>query len=319
MAKKKVRDQSLADRKHWIDKEAPLALSRQCELAGVARSTVYTTHLAVLPDTDEIMLLALIDEEYTRHPFYGSRKIRQYLRGLGYEINRKRVQKLMGKLGLAAMAPGPKTSCPHPQNKVYPYLLREVAVTRPNQVWSADITYIRLLRGFVYLVAVIDWYSRKVLSWRVSNTMDSGFCVDCLEQALQLYGTPEIFNTDQGSQFTSDAFTGVLKKHTIAISMDGRGRALDNIFVERLWRSVKHEDVYLKGYAIMSDLLVGLAEYFVFYNNERTHQSLNYSTPEKVYLAASDGGALIVDKYGNTEIEVKMGQRHSAASEKIPS
>jgi putative transposase len=305
LAKKKVRDQPLVDRKHWIDKEHSLALSRQCELAGVARSTIYAPHVAAPPDAEELMLLALIDEEYTRHPFYGSRKIRQYLRGLGHEINRKRVQKLMAKLGLAAMAPGPNTSRPHPQHKVYPYLLRGVEVIRPNQVWSTDITYIRLLRGFVYLVAIIDWYSRKVLSWRVSNTMDSGFCVDCLEQALQLYGIPEIFNTDQGSQFTSDAFTGVLKKHNIAISMDGRGRALDNIFVERLWRSVKHEDVYLKGYATLPELLVGLAVYFVFYNGERTHQSLDYSTPDKVYLAASGGGAMIVDKYSKTEETVQ--------------
>ena len=199
-------------------------------------------------------LLGLIDAEYTRHPFYGSRKIKHYLRGLGHKINRKRVQRLMGILGLAGMAPGPNTSRPHPQHKVYPYLLRGVNVIRPNQVWSTDITYIRLARGFVYLVAVIDWYSRKVLSWRLSNTPDSVFCVDCLEQALQNYGTPEIFNTDQGCQFTSEAFTGVLLKKGIAISMDGRGRALDNIFVERLWRSVKHEDVYLKGYAYSGPL-----------------------------------------------------------------
>ncbi|KXS30478.1 MAG: hypothetical protein AWT59_3396, partial [Candidatus Gallionella acididurans] len=219
--------------------------------------------MAAKPDEQELMLLGLIDAEYTRHPFYGSRKIRQYLRGLGHKINRKRVQRLMGILGLAGMAPGPNTSRPHPQHKIYPYLLRGVNVIRPNQVWSTDITYIRLPRGFVYLVAVIDWYSRKVLSWRLSNTLDSGFCVDCLEQALQAYGTPEIFNTDQGCQFTSEAFTGVLLQRGIAISMDGRGRALDNIFVERLWRSVKHEDVYLKGYATMPDLLIGLTEYFV--------------------------------------------------------
>lgn len=163
MVKKKVRDQPLTDRKHWIDKESPLAVSQQCELAGVARSTVYAPHLAATPDAEELVLLALIDEEYTRHPFYGSRKIRQYLRGLGYEINRKRVQRLRAKLGLAAMAPGPNTSRPHPQHKVYPYLLRGIAVTRPNQVWSTDITYIRLLRGFVYLVAIIDWYSRSAV------------------------------------------------------------------------------------------------------------------------------------------------------------
>ena len=247
-------------------------------------------------------MLALIDAEYTRHPFYGSRKIKSYLHGLGHKINRKRAQRLMRILGLAGMAPGPDTSRPHPQHKVYPYLLRGVNVIRPNQVWSTDITYIRLPRGFVYLVAVIDWYSRKVLSWRLSNTLDSGFCVDCLEQALQDYGTPEIFNTDQGSQFTSEAFTGVLLKKGISISMDdGRGRALDNIFVERLWRSVKHEDVYLKGYATMSELLVGLTEYFVLYNTERPHQSLGYDTPDQVYQTASGGGARIVDKYNATE------------------
>ena len=183
-------------------------------------------------------------------------------------------------------------------------------VIRPNQVWSTDITYLRLTHGFVYLVAVIDWYSRKVLSWRLSNTLDSGFCVDCLEQALQEYGTPEIFNTDQGCQFTSEAFTGVLKGHGIAISMDGRGRALDNIFVERLWRSVKHEDVYLNGYATLPELLLGLTEYFVFYNSERMHQSLGYDTPDQVYRTANGGGARIVDKYSasektHSEIEVK--------------
>lgn len=288
-------------RKQWVSTIEPLALTRQCELAGVNRSTVYAPQIEAKPDEQELTLLGLIDAEYTRHPFYGSRKIRNHLRGLGYKINRKRVQRLMGVLGLAGMAPGPNTSRPHPQHKVYPYLLRGVVVTRPNQVWSTDITYIRLPRGFVYLVAVVDWYSRKVLSWRLSNTLDSGFCVDCLEQALQAYGTPEIFNTDQGCQFTSEAFTGALKARGIAISMDGRGRALDNIFVERLWRSVKHEDVYLKGYATLSDLLLGLTEYFVFYNTERMHQSLGYDTPDEVYRSASGGGARIVDKFSVTE------------------
>jgi putative transposase len=199
------------------------------------------------------------------------------------------------------MAPGPNTSRPYPQHKMYPYLLRGVVVTRPNQMWSTDITYIRLAHGFVYLVAVIDWYSRRVLSWRISNTMDTMFCVDCLEEALQRYGKPEIFNTDQGSQFTSESFTGVLKKRGIAISMDGRGRALDNIFVERLWRSVKYEDVYLKGYANAMELMIGLTEYFVFYNGERPHQSLGNLTPDQVYATASGGGARIVDKFSNNE------------------
>ena len=178
-----------------------MPLTQQCELTGVARSSVYAPRLAAIQDVGDIALLELIDAEYTRRPFYGSRKLMHYLRGLGYKINRKRVQRLMRVLGLAGMAPGPNTSRPQPQHKLYPYLLRGVDIDRPNQVWSTDITYIRLARGFVYLVAVIDWYSRKVLSWRLSNTLDSGFCVDCLEQALQAYGTPEIFNTDQGCQF----------------------------------------------------------------------------------------------------------------------
>lgn len=284
-----------------------LAVTRQCELAGVARSTVYAPHLVALPDELELLHLALIDAEYTRHPFFGSRKMVIYLRETGHQANRKRVQRLMRILGLAGMAPGPNTSQPHPQHKIYPYLLRGVNVTRPNQVWSTDITYIRLARGFVYLVAVIDWYSRKVLAWRLSNTLDSGFCIDCLEQSLQAYGAPEIFNTDQGCQFTSDAFTGVLKLHDIAISMDGRGRALDNIFVERLWRSVKHEDVYLKGYVNMPELQLGLTEYFEFYNTERPHQSLSYCTPDQVYKTASGGGARIVDKFIERKATLKTG------------
>jgi putative transposase len=278
-----------------------LALTRQCALAGVTRSTFYAPHLTADPDELEFILLGEIDAEYTRHPFFGSRKMTVYLCGIGHQVNRKRIQRLMGILGLSGMAPGPNTSRPSPQHMVYPYLLRGVMVTRPNQVWSTDITYIRLTRGFVYLVAVIDWYSRKVLSWRLSNTLDSGFCVDCLEQALQTYGSPEIFNTDQGCQFTSEAFTGVLKAHCISISMDGRGRALDNIFVERLWRSVKHEDVYLKGYDTVPELQLGLTEYFLFYNRERTHQSLDYKTPDVVYRTASGGGARIMDKFKEKE------------------
>ena len=299
-----------------------MPLARQCELAGIAGSTVYAPRRAAEPDPEELALLALIDEEYTRHPFYGSRKMVVYLRHLGHWVNRKRVQRLMGVLGLAGMAPGPDTSRPHPQHKVYPYLLRGMEIDRPNQVWSTDITYIRLARGFVYLVAVIDWYSRKVLAWRISNTLDSGFCVDCLEQALRTHGTPEIFNSDQGSQFTSEAFTGVLKAMGIAISMDGRGRALDNIFVERLWRNVKYEDVYLKGYEGVPELLLGLGKYFVFYNTERFHQSLDYLTPDEVYRTASGGGAKIVDKFSEketsrTETEVESGQSCSAASDTV--
>ena len=285
-----------------------MALSRQCELAGVNRSTVYVQHLVAEPDEQELALLKAIDAEYTRHPFYGSRKMTVYLCGMGHQINRKRVQRLMGIQGLAGMAPGPNTSRPHPKHKIYPYLLRGLEVIRPNQVWSTDITYIRLARGFVYLVAVMDWYSRKVLSWQLSNTLDGRFCVDCLEQALQTFGTPEIFNADQGSQFTADTFTGVLKAHGICISMDGRGRALDNIFVERLWRDVKHEDIYLKGYATLPEVQSGLTEYMVFRNSERTHQSLNYSTPDMVYRTASGGGARIVDKFKEKNIAPQINR-----------
>ena len=221
----------------------------------------------------------------------------KYLVEQGYPVNRKRVQRLMQTLGLAGMAPSPNTSKAHPQHKIYPYLLRGVDIMRPNQVWSTDITYVRLPRGFVYLVAIIDWYSRKIMSWRLSNTMDAGFCVDCLEEAIETYGTPEIFNSDQGSQFTSDAFTGVLIKSGVKISMDGRGRALDNIFVERLWRTVKYEEVYLKQHDTVQSLLIGLTDYFVFYNQERYHQSLGYKTPNRVYQTAIGGGAKIIDSY----------------------
>ncbi|CAB4242583.1 Integrase [Methylacidimicrobium sp. AP8] len=248
----------------------------------------------------------------------------------GYVANRKRVQRLMRHMGLAGMAPGPSTSVGHPEQAVYPYLLRGVEVSRPDQVWSSDITYIQLLRGFVYLVAIIDWYSRRVLGWRISNSLDSSFCVDCLEDALALYGKPEIFNSDQGSQFTSATFTGMLKGAGIAISMDGRGRALDNIFVERLWRSLKHEDVYLKGYGTVAELTLGLEEYFAFYNGERPHQSLGYRTPNAVYADGNGGGASIPDHFGGTRGErpaplrcagdsprATTGQRCSAATEGI--
>lgn len=271
-----------------------------------------------------MLLSCLIDEEYTRHPFYGSRKMVVFLEGLGHTINRKRVQRMMRQMGLVGMAPGPNTSRSHPEHKVYPYLLRGVPVTRPDQVWSTDITYIRLARGFAYLVAIIDWYSRRVLSWRISNSMEATFCVDCLEEALRTHGKPEIFNSDQGSQFTSDAFTSVLKREGIVISMDGRGRAFDNIFVERLWRSVKHEDVYLKGYTSMSELTAGLADYFIFYNNERPHQSLGQKTPEIVYRSAIGGGAVIVEKFSRaveeattlkTKARTTKGQCDKAANQ----
>jgi putative transposase len=286
-------------RQDWIDMDGDVAITRQCELAGVSRATLYAQHKAKVVDTDDLLLSRLIDEQYTRHPFYGTRRMVVIVsKAVGYRINRKRVQRLMRQMSLQGMVPGPNTSRAHPQHQVYPYLLRGLEITRPNQVWSTDITYIRLAHGFVYLVAMMDWYSRKVLSWRISNSMDASFCVDCLEEALRNYGKPEIFNSDQGSQFTSADFTGVLKREEIKISMDGRGRAFDNIFVERLWRNVKYEDVYLKGYATVGELLLGLSEYFALYNSERPHQSLQYKTPDVVYASASGGGALIIDKYG---------------------
>lgn len=305
----------------WIEPEhAKLPLTRQCDLAGVPRASVYrwmdAARRQARETEDDLTLRTLIDEEYTSRPFYGSRRMVVFLRTAGHVVNRKRVQRLMRSMGLAGMAPGPNTSKAHPQHKVYPYLLRGVPVTRPNQVWSTDITYIRLAKGFAYLVAIIDWYSRKVLSWRLSNSMEASFCVDCLEDAMRHYERPEVFNSDQGSQFTSTVFTEVLKREGITISMDGRGRALDNIFVERLWRNVKYEDVYLKGYANMAELLVGLAQYFAFYNAARPHQSLGYETPDHVYSVGAGGGALIVDRFGDddqkTQERSKTGQRRAA-------
>jgi len=301
-------------REAWIEKEAEVAVVQQCELAGVSRATFYAHQRPQPVDAVDLLLSRLIDEEYTRHPFYGSRRMVVFLATVGHVVNRKRVQRLMRLMGLVGMAPGPNTSRSHPEHAVYPYLLRGVAVVRPNQVWSTDITYIRLPSGFAYLVAIIDWYSRRVLSWRISNSMEAVFCVDCLEDALRLNGKPEIFNSDQGAQFTSAAFTGVLQREGIVISMDGRGRAFDNIFVERLWRNVKHEDVYLKGYASMGELLVGLAEYFAFYNGERPHQSLDYLTPDVVYRTAVGGGAMIVDKFGGAVGEPSVPLRSSEGS-----
>jgi putative transposase len=285
-------------RRAWIERDAALAVSRQCALAGVARSGVYAPGGEEASDALERRLLELIDEQYTLRPFYGSRRMVVHLRELGHVVNRKRVQRLMRTLGLAGMAPGPATSRPHPGHKVYPYLLRGLAIVRPDQVWSADITYVRLAHGFAYLVAVMDWYSRRVLAWRLSNSLEAGFCVDCLEEALRAHGAPEIFNSDQGVQFTSEAFTKVLLDRGIAISMDGRGRALDNIFVERLWRTVKYEDIYLKGYASLPELLLGLTEYFAFYNDERPHQALGYCTPEAVHRSGEGGGARIAEDGG---------------------
>ncbi len=226
--------------------------------------------------------MRLLDEQYTRCPFYGVRRMTAWLEQLGHPVNEKRVRRLLRKMGLLAIYPKPSLSHPTVGAQVYPYLLRGVEIARVNQVWSTDITYIRLLSGFIYLVAIMDWYSRYVLAWEVSNTLESSFCVAALDRALQ-QAAPEVFNSDQGAQFTSLVFTARLKERDIQISMDGRGRALDNIFVERLWRSVKYEEVYLKDYRYAPDAITGLGTYFEFYNRERLHQSLGYKTPEAVY------------------------------------
>lgn len=229
--------------------------------------------------------MRLIDEEYTRHPFYGSRRMVAFLGQQGFDVNRKRVQRLMDLLGLEAVYPKPRLSKGHPEHQKYPYLLKGVSINRPDQVWSTDITYIRMDRGFLYLVAVIDWFSRYVLSWQLSNTLDVGFCLDALDRALN-GGKPEIFNSDQGCQFTSLDFTDRLKARDIRISMDGKGRALDNIFIERFWRTIKYEEVYLKDYQTVKEARDGISNYFAFYNAERLHQALGYRTPQEVYKSA---------------------------------
>ena len=264
-----------------INRDADLPITRQCELLSLNRSTVYYQ----LQDVSEmdLKLMRRIDEMHLKRPFYGSRRIRDWLQDEGYDVNRKRVQRLMRQMGIRALYPKPRTSKPGKGHKIYPYLLRDLVIDRPNQVWATDITYIPMAKGFVYLVAVIDWYSRKVLSWRLSNSMESDFCVDALEEALSRYECPDIFNTDQGAQFTSEAFTDTLKEAGIDISMDGKGRWIDNVFVERLWRSVKYEEVYLKAYETVAQARTGIGTYFQFYNSERRHQSMNRQTPDQVY------------------------------------
>jgi len=262
------------------EESSPVSVRRQCEMLLLSRASFYYEPVPVSPEDQAVM--NLIDEIYTKWPFYGARRMSRELKSRGSFVGRKRTGRLMRLMGLEAIFPKRNTSKPHPSHPVYPYLLRGVNVTRTNQVWSMDITYIRLRQGFVYLAAVMDWKSRYVLSWKISNTLTSDFCVEALKDALE-YGTPEIFNTDQGSQFTSEDFVRVLKDRSIQISMDGRGRALDNIFVERLWRSVKYENVYLKGYETIPAAETGLKEYFDFYNLQRHHQSLAYKTPWLVY------------------------------------
>jgi putative transposase len=264
-----------------IDREHILPLTQQCQMLSLSRSSLYYQGMPV--SDKDLELMRIMDGIHLKYPFYGSRRIRNELRDSGYDIGRGHVSTLMRKMGIEALYQKPRLSKPHPGHKIYPYLLRGVEITRANHVWAADITYIPMAKGFCYLVAIMDWASRRVMAWRLSNTLDALFCVEALGEAIQHFGTPEIFNTDQGSQFTSEVFIEMLSSQGIHISMDGRGRWIDNVFVERLWRSVKYEDVYLKAYDSIRAARYGLREYFDFYNRLRRHQSLDNRTPDEVY------------------------------------
>ena len=281
---------SVPDRRALLDrKHGKLSIRRQCHLLGIARSGVYRPPRAV--NDNDLGVMRRIDELFTQWPFLGSRRLARMLRDEGHRINRKRVQRLMRQMGIAALGPKPRTTKPAPGHKIFPYLLRDLVIDRPNQVWAADITYIPIGRGHLYLVAIMDWASRALLSWRLSNTMDSSFCVEALEEALARFGTPEIFNTDQGSQFTAAAFTKVMLRAGVRISKDGRGRWMDNVFIERLWRSLKYEDIYLKGYADGREAKAGIALWVAFYNTQRPHQALEDCTPMAVWRAGVTGAS----------------------------
>lgn len=264
-----------------VESSNEISIANQCRILKISRSTFYYKEKPV--KQEDLDLMRLIDEQYLEHPSFGSRSMRRFLEKKSYKINRKRVQRLMRQMGIEAIYPKPRTSIPHPEHKVYPYLLRKMPIKNPNKVWAADITYVPLGRGFMYLVAIMDWHSRKVLSWQVSNTLESDFCVSALEEAIDNYGKPEIFNTDQGTQFTSKDFIGVLKSNHIQISMDGRGRCLDNVFIERLWWTVKYHFLYLWAFENGTELRKGLQKWFRFYNQERSHQALDEMTPDEVY------------------------------------
>jgi len=263
-----------------VDFNGELSIRRQCELLNINRSSLY--YKPAKEDDKSLVLMKIIDEEYTRHPFYGTRRMKSYLRTQGYNVNRKCIQRLYGLMGLEAIYPKPNLSKAIKEHKKYPYLLRGVDIDRQDQVWSSDITFIRLKYGFVYLMAIIDWFSRCVLGWELSISLGADFCIEALARVLKA-GKCDIFNTDQGSQFTSDGFTRLLLANEVQISMDGKGRALDNIFIERLWRSVKYESVYLNQWETVQEARNGLSRYFEFYNHERPHQSLGYKTPWMVY------------------------------------
>lgn len=270
-----------------IHEDETLSKTTKCDLLAMNRSTLYYQSTSNSSDPEEQALCLLLDKLHIQYPWMGSRSLRDQVNRcdeIDIVVNRKRIQRLMRRMGIHSTAPKPNTSKPGKQHKIYPYLLKNLRIDRPNQVWATDITYIPMARGFLYLVAIMDWYSRKVLSWRLSNSMDTAFCVDVLKEALSQYGIPKIFNTDQGAQFTSEDFTGVLKDAGIKISMDGKGRWMDNVFIERLWRSLKYEEVYLKAYETVAEARSGIGIWITFYNHERTHQALDRKTPEQVYF-----------------------------------
>ena len=276
------------ERKQMIQTDQTIPKTKKCRLLEISRSSVYYEPKRAETDAEELALCRLLDELHIQHPWMGARSLRdQVNRRVDYTVNRKRIQRLMRLMGIHSVYAKPRTSIPGKGHKIYPYLLRHLNIDRPNQVWAADITYIPMERGFVYLVAIMDWHSRKVLSWKLSNSMDASFCVEALEEALARYGKPEIFNNDQGSQFTCDDFTKVLKDADIKISMDGKGRWVDNVFIERLWRSLKYEEVYLKAYESVRAARESIKTYLTFYNSERTHQSLVKLTPDEVYFSES--------------------------------
>jgi putative transposase len=302
---------SVPDRRALIERDPrEPSIRKQCKLLGLARSGVYRKPPSA--NENDLTLMRRIDELFTAWPFLGSRRMAVMLRAEGHAINRKRVRRLMQRMGIAALGPKPRTTKPAPGNKIFPYLLRNLAIDRPNQVWAADITYVPIGRGFLYLVAVIDWASRAVLAWRLSNTMDVSFCVSALEEALARFGKPQIFNTDQGSQFTSAAFTGTLAAADIRISMDGRGRWMDNVFIERLWRSLKYEDIYLKGYADGGEARAGIGMWMAFYNTRRPHQALGNRTPMAVWR---DG---VTGELGNTAVDMTLRLDNAGALPTCP-
>ena len=279
---------SLDRRRELVDPGYPeLPIVRQCERLSVSRSSYYGP--AKGETAENLDLMRRIDEQFLETPWYGSRQMARHLRRQGHNVNRKRVRRLMAKMGLQAVYQRPKTTIPHPEHRVWPYLLRNLTIDRPNQVWCADITYIPMRRGFLYLVAVMDWASRRVLAWRLSNTMDVEFCLEALEEAMTRHGRPEIFNTDQGSQFTSPRFTGLLTKAGIRVSMDGRGRWIDNVFIERLWRSLKYECVYLNAFETGSEARAGIGRWIIYYNTGRPHSALGGKTPDEAYAALPVG------------------------------